>query len=91
MAESRITRLAATISQSTGIYHNFLVKAGLPSPSHTTLPPPDTPFSSLPDAVAAALEAAREATHELHRLLLNPAEISWNAILGVWLFLPFVK
>lgn len=79
MTNPTITDLAAIITKNTAIYNDFLTETGLPSPSHTPIPPPGPPLQ-LPNEVAAALDAAKEATHELHMLLLNPVELVLSSV-----------
>lgn len=72
MAMSNITELAYTILVNTAKYNDHLLKHGLPLPSHNASSFDQKSPLSLPDDVTAALEAATEATHELHQLLLGP-------------------
>ena len=85
MAEPSLTDLTENIAQNVKIYSDFLAKAGLPQPSHKNLPPPSAlgPPPPLPESVGAALEVAKEATHELRKLLLNPVELVLGSVQDV--------
>lgn len=68
-----IVELASSISKNTAIYHDYLTQNNLPLPTHDVdllLQQPES--QPLPQEIAAALETATEASHELHQLLSGP-------------------
>ena len=79
------TGLTERLFKSIKVYQDYLHSASLPQPSHAVAPPDGIidPAPTLPDDVAAAVEDAKEASHELHLLLLSPVELITNFIPNV--------
>ena len=72
MAHS-IIELASSLSKNTETYHDYLTENNLPLPTHDIDLLHQQPGSQpLPQEIAAALETAIEASHDLHQLLLGP-------------------
>ena len=68
-----IIELASSITKSTAIYHDYLAQKNLPLPAHDVTPLQQRAESNtLPQEIAAALDAAIEASYELHQLLVGP-------------------
>ena len=74
-----ILELTKVIESNTVFYHDYLVSKGIPLPTHQPLDLRVEQPYSLPDDVAKALNAAIEATDELHDLLSGPTGLIMNA------------
>ena len=82
------TTLTESLFKNIKVYQDYLQSAGLPQPSHVVAPtaasnPAPIHGHALPKDVAAALENAKEESHELYTLLLNPVELVIEAFPNV--------
>ena len=75
-SESSIESLLSVISSNTSKYQKYLQAQALPLPSHNAMAPDiavsRVSLAPLPKDIEEALNAATEASHELHQLLLRP-------------------
>ncbi|PVH96057.1 S-adenosyl-L-methionine-dependent methyltransferase [Periconia macrospinosa] len=78
MASPSILELSQSVATNTSIFHDYLTAEGLPLPSHEpSIPPPPL---NLPSEIAAARDAAIQASYDLYELLIGPYGILLNGM-----------